>query len=608
MGTRTSTRRTINAIMAVAFVAGVASTAMAGVALAQSESSSAQASGGKTTFTVGTVNDAITFNPMFMIETPEYETADLMYDTFLSWDKNNFDTKANLATDWTQSDDGLTWTFNIRDDATWWDGTPLTADDIAATFNWIIDKGVGNFIDYLPFTEPGGIKATSPTTLQWTTTERTSAPIYPPYIYILPKARLDQYKDKADFRTWKGFPDPLGSGPFKLVEWSRGDFWRLEANPDYWQGAPHMDTFVFRVFQNEEAMGQALKQGEIDFADDINPNVFDSLKGTPNITTNVGTPSYFTQMSFNMCTDKVEYCKKTGWNHSPATTDPAFREAVEYAIDRDKLVDRVKLGYATPGATVVMQPKWHQDPNDLITYDPDKANQILDDAGYLDKNNDGVRELPNSNDPLELRFIVRTENPETITAGDFIKEWLADVGIELDVQAVNDNKLTDTWYSNDYDMYIWGWGVEPDPNFQLSTYTTSQCGVWSDTCYSNPEFDALFKDQQKAASVQERAQIVDQMQQTLYDDRPEIVLWYNNYLQAYRNDRWTGFVKQPSGDGAILFQYGHYSDLQIKPVTGASESSGEGIPVWVWIGLAAVVVIIGVVVFTRRRREEEDVV
>src|SRR4029450_12188041 len=138
----------------------VASTAMAGVALAQSESSSAQSSGGKTTFTVGTVNDAITFNPMFMIETPEYETADLMYDTFLSWDKNNFDTKANLATDWTQSDDGLTWTFNIRDDATWWDGTPLTADDIAATFNWIIDKGVGNFIDYVPFTEPAVMNAT----------------------------------------------------------------------------------------------------------------------------------------------------------------------------------------------------------------------------------------------------------------------------------------------------------------------------------------------------------------------------------------------------------------------------------------------------------------
>jgi len=607
MGTGTSTRRALNAILAVAVVAGVASTAMAGVALAQSESGSAQPSAAKKTFTVGTVNDAITFNPMFMIESPEYATADLMYDTFLSWDKD-YNTNANLATDWTQSDDGLTWTFNIRDDVKWWDGTPLTAEDIAYTFNWIIEQGVGNFIDYLPFTEPGGITATSPTTLVWKTTEPTSAPIYPPYIYVLPKALLSKYKDKADFRSWKGFPDMLGDGPFKLVEWQRGDFWRLEANPDYWQGAPHMDEFVFRVFQNEEAMAQALKQGEIDFADDVNPNVFDSLKGDPNVTTNVGTPTYFTQMSFNMCTDQVKYCKDTGWNHSPATTDPAFREAVEYAIDRDALVDRVKLGYGTTGATVIMQPKWHADPGDLITFDPEKAKQILEQAGYVDKDGDGVRELPNSNDPLELRFIVRTENPETITAGDFIKEWLADVGIKLDVQAVNDNKLTDIWYSNDYDMYIWGWGVEPDPNFQLSTYTTFQCGVWSDTCYSNPQYDELFKQQQRATSLEDRQKIVAQMQQLLYDDRPEIVLWYNNYLQAYRSDRWTGFEKQPPDGGAILFQYGHYSDLNITPVAGASEGSGEGIPAWVWIALAAVIVAIGVAVFTRRKREDEDVV
>jgi peptide/nickel transport system substrate-binding protein len=607
METRTRGRR-VGAVLAIMLAAGVASMAMAGVALAQEESASAQASAKKVTFTVGTVNDAITFNPMFMIETPEYATADLMYDTFLSWDKNNFDTKPNLATDWTQSDDGLTWTFNIRDGITWWDGTPLTAEDIAYTFNWIIDQGVGNFIDYLPFTESGGIKATSPTTLEWTTTEPTSAPIYPPYIYILPKEVLSTYKDKADFRTWKGFPDTVGDGPFKLVEWSRGDFWRLEANPDYWQGAPHFDEFVFRVFQNEEAMAQALKQGEIDFADDVNPNVFDSLKGISNITTNVGTPSYFTQMSFNMCTDAVEYCKKTGWNHSPATTDPAFREAVEYAIDRDVLVDRVKLGYATAGATVIMQPKWHTDPSDLVTYDPEKAKQILEDAGYVDKDGDGIRELPNSSDPLKLRFIVRTENPETITAGDFITEWLRDVGIDTDVQAVNDSKLTDIWYSNDYDMYIWGWGVEPDPNFQLSTYTTGQCGVWSDTCYSSPEYDQLFKDQQRATTVEQRQQIVSQMQQLLYDDRPEIVLWYNNYLQAYRSDRWTGFQKQPEGNGAILFQYGHYSDLNIRPVTGASQSSGEGIPVWVWLAAAGVVLVIGALVFARRKREEEDVV
>jgi peptide/nickel transport system substrate-binding protein len=561
----------------------------------------------KVTFTVGTTNDAVTFNPMFMIESPEYATADMIWDTFLGWTEDDMDTKANLATDWEQSSDGLTWTFTIRDDVKWTDGQPLTANDIAYTFNWILDKKVGNFIDYLPFTDE--ITAPNDTTLVWKTTIPTGAPVYPPYVYILPEHILSQYETKADFKKWKGFPDAVGSGPFKLVEWRRGDFWRLEANPDYWQGAPKIDEFVFRIFQNQDAMIQALKQGEIDFADDLSANLFDSVVDEPGITTNVGNPAYFVQLSFNQCTNEVPYCKSTGFNHNPVTTDPAFRKAFEYAIDRDVLVNRVKLGYGSAGTTVVMQPKWHDDPSDVITYDPEQAKQILDDAGYVDSDGDGIRE-GHDGKPLELRFVVRTENPETITAGEFIVEWLKDVGISLKTEAVNDSKLGDIWYANDYDIYIWGWGVEPDPNFQLSTYTTSQCGVWSDTCYSSKEYDRLFEEQQRAASPEERAQIVDQMQQILYDDKPELVLWYENYLQAYRSDKWTGFEPQPKPEGTILFQYGHYSDLNIQPVSvagGAGARDEGGVPSAVWIAIAAVVVVIVGFVLVRRRSDEEDV-
>jgi peptide/nickel transport system substrate-binding protein len=257
----------------------------------------------KVTFTVGQVNDVITFNPMFMIETPEYNTTDLVYDKLLSWAQEDFSTVPDLATDWEQSDDGFTWTFTIRDDAAWHDGTPLTARDIAATYNWIIGEGAGNLLSYFPFTEAGDITAPDDTTLVWTTQTPTSAPVYPPYVYVMPESLLSQYDDKADFREWKGFPDTVGSGPFKLVEWRRGDFWRLEANPDYYGGAPHIDEFIFRVFQNEDAMIEALKQGEIDFADNVTANLFDSIVDEPNITANVGNPTTFTQMSFNLCTN-----------------------------------------------------------------------------------------------------------------------------------------------------------------------------------------------------------------------------------------------------------------------------------------------------------------
>jgi peptide/nickel transport system substrate-binding protein len=566
----------------------------------------------KVTFTVGMVNDAITFNPMFMIETPEYSTADLIYDTFLTWAQDDMSTAPNMAESWEQSDDGLTWTFQIRDGIMWNDGTPFTANDIAFTFNFILDEGVGSYLDYLPFTDE--IVATDDTTLVWRTTRPTSAPLYPPYIYIVPEHIFSQYPDKAAARTWKGFPDAVGTGPFELVEWRRGDFWRLEANPDYWGEQPMIDEFVFRVFQNEETMVQALQQGEIDFADEVPPSLFESMEGDPNITLNVGRPTTFVQMSFNMCRDDIPYCADIGWNHHPATTDPQFRLAVEHAIDRQALVDRVRLGYASPDVTVILDPRWHHDPPNVVPYDPDEARRILDEAGYVDTDNDGIRETPDG-EPLELRFIVRTENPDTITAGEFISEWLADVGISLQTEAVNDAKLTDTWYSNDWDMYIWGWGVEPDPNFQLGTYTTAQCGTWSDTCYSNPEYDELYAESQTVETVEERQAIIAELQQMLYDDRPEIVLWYEPYLQAYRSDRWTGFVPQPTEQGAILFQYGHYSDLNIAPASaesggGGSEAAdgGGGIPAIVWIvGGAALLGVIGVLVARGRRREEDEI-
>jgi peptide/nickel transport system substrate-binding protein len=596
-------RQQVAASVVLAIVLGMI---VQGAAVGQDASPTAEDE--RLTFTVGMVNDAITFNPMFMIETPEYATADLMYDTFLGWGQEDFSTKANLATDWEQSEDGLTWTFTIRDDATWHDGEPMTAGDIAYTFNWILDQKVGNFIDYLPYTDE--ITAPDDTTLVWKTTIPTGAPVYPPYVYIMPEHVLSQYETKADFKKWKGFPDPVGTGPFELVEWRRGDFWRLEANDDYWGGAPKIDEFVFRVFQNEDAMIEALKQGEIDFADDISSNLFDSIVDEPGITANVGNPVSFTQMSFGMCTNEVTYCKDTGFTHHPATTDPAFRTAVEYAIDRDVLVDRIKLGYGEPGYTVIPSPKWHFTPENPVTFDPDEANRILDGAGYADTDGDGIRETPDG-EPLEMRFVVRTEAPETVDAGEFIVEWLRDIGVSLKTEAVNDSKLGDIWYANDFDMYIWGWGVEPDPNFQLSTYTTSQCGIWSDTCYSNAEYDQLFKDQQKAATLEEREAIVDEMQQILYEDRPELVLWYDNYLQAYRSDKWTGFVKQPTDGGSILFQYGHYSDLQIQPVSeagpgGPGGGDDDGIQPIVWVAVVAAVVVVVAIVFGRRRRAEEE--
>src|SRR5204863_3238416 len=131
---------------------------------------------------------------------------------------------------------------------------------------------------------------------------------------------------------------------------------------------------------------------------------------------------------------------------------------------------------------------------------------------------------------LNLRLILRSESDIGARLGTYVTGWLKQIGIATTSEVVSDGKLGQAWLSDDYDMYIWGWGPDPDPDFILSTFTSGQCGTWSDTCYSNPAYDTLYKDQQTAKSQDERASIISQMQQTVYNDIPEIVLMYDNYL------------------------------------------------------------------------------
>ena len=239
---------------------------------------------------------------------------------------------------------------------------------------------------------------------------------------------------------------------------------------------------------------------------------------------------------------------------------------------------------------------------------------MLEDAGYVDTDGDGVRNDPVSGDNLEWRFNVPTDNGDRVKATKLIAGWLGQIGIKTSPTPVTVAKITDIWYANDYDIYSWGWGPDPDPDFILSTYTTNQCLVWSDTCWSNEEYDRLYEEQQTTSSKEERQAIIEQMQQIFYEEVPQIVLWYDNDLQAYRSDRWSGFVRSPEPDskgwgGNLLYQYTPYSYATIQPASesaGTVGGSGGASPI-VWAGIAvAVVAVVGGVMLVRRRRETED--
>ncbi len=236
---------------------------------------------------------------------------------------------------------------------------------------------------------------------------------------------------------------------------------------------------------------------------------------------------------------------------------------------------------------------------------------MLDDAGYTMGPN-GVRVDPKSGKPLEFRFFSRASDQPSIDIVPYVSGWMKQIGIKLDPQTLNSNKLGNVILAGNYDLFEWGWYPNPDPNYILNIFTCAQrppnANTYrnSDSYYCNPDYDALNDQQGSVVDPAQRVDIVHQMQSILYRDQPYLVIWNDALLEAYSSD-WTGFLPQPDPNGDVLATYGPLSFINLRPVTGttAGESgASSGIPAGVWIGiLVALVVIAGGFFFARRRRE-----
>jgi peptide/nickel transport system substrate-binding protein len=324
-------------------------------------------------------------------------------------------------------------------------------------------------------------------------------------------------------------------------------------------------------------MVQALKTGEIDFAEDVPALQLEALEGEDGIQTVLGSSPAFEEFAFNTGSIDLDTGELMG-DPNPAVMDPAFRYALGFAIDRDLLVERAYQGAGEAGDTII--PSAYSDfhyvpPDDLAwDYDPERAAQLLDEAGYT-MGDDGLRTMPDGSPIGTLRLIARTESDESVDAMDYFQEWLADLGIESEVTAMESGKLTNVILDGEFDVFEWGWYVEPDPTTMLSYMTCGQRGSWSDSWYCNKEYDRLYQQQGSETDPQARADMVLKMQEILYRDAPYLVYIYDKIGEAYRCDRFEGFEPQPDPGGVLIFQYGAESYLNMYPVTECGQGQGE---------------------------------
>ena len=364
----------------------------------------------KLTLTIGIKNDVDSLNPFIGILAESYEVYALMYDHLVDYSQKDFSPVPGLAESWEVSDDELTWTYKIRQGVKWSDGKPVTARDAAYSFNRVIN-GTFEQTNYGTYvTNIKDVKATDDATLVMTTKApsptmlRLAVPILPEHIW--------KEIDEKEISTFDNEKDAVGSGPFKLEERSTGQFVRLSANKSYWGGAPKIDEVVFRVFNNADAQLQALKKGEIDFAEELDTAPFNSIKNTENITAVDADYGGFNELAFNTGA-ALDTGEPIGDGH-PALKDKRVRQAIARAVDKQALVDRVLGGYGTPATGII--PSLYRDltfqpaDGEALTFDLAEANRLLDEAGYKDSDGDKVREMPNGGQPLKFRLFTRQES------------------------------------------------------------------------------------------------------------------------------------------------------------------------------------------------------
>ncbi len=530
----------------------------------------------KVVFHVGMLGEGVdSLNPFLGFQAPSYEMWGLTYDYLTGYTMKDMSPAPGLATKWTASPDGKTWTFTVRSGVNWSDGVPLTAADVAYTYNRILHGTVeqSNWLSYLN----GVTKVTAPNAT--TVVLKLKQPVATLPLLPIPIVPEHVWKNVSE-KEIKSYPaEPtggkpvVGSGPFRLVSGTAdGSTFKFEANPDYWGGTPHIDEVDFQFYKNDDSAVQALIKGEIDFVENITALEVKSLEGKAGITAHNGNSPGFDEIAFNTGSVSAATGGHPIGNPNPAVLDPKFRHALGYALNLPQLIQKVYQGAGLPGSTIVPPnyDRYHWDPPaaQKFTFDLAKAGALLDAAGYT-KGSDGLRTLPNGQPIGTLRLAARSDSPTSLSTMDFFKQWLKDLGIKGEVSTYSSSQLTDEIYKGNFDAFQWGWFVEPDPDSMLSYMTCGQRQGSSDSFYCNPAYDKLYQQQHVATVQATRESQIKKMQQILYRDSPYLVTAYSAIGEAVRSDRFACFVPQPNPGGIWIEQYGVYNYIHMKPAAEA---------------------------------------
>lgn len=370
----------------------------------------------------------------------------------------------DLATGYSVSEDGLTWTVTIRDDVSFTDGEPLTAEDVAFTYNTVKEASSVN-----DFTMLDSAEAVDDTTVVFHMNRRFSIwPYTMAVVGIVPEHAYDSETYGAD---------PIGSGRYILKQWDRGQQVILEANPDYYGEAPKMQRVTI-LFMEEDAAFLAAQAGEVDAA-------YTSATYSDQTIDGFHLDSYASvdNRGFNLPAVPSGTDEEGRTVGNDLTSDVLVRRAINIGVDRQEMIDNVLNGYGTPAYSICDQMPWYNEASE-VEYDPEAAAELLDEAGWT-VGDDGIREKDGVKAELNLLYATGDSVRQALAA-DFADQ-LGELGISCTIEGVGWDTAYDRALS---EPLIWGWGAHTPMELYNIYHTAEDSGSAEYSPYSNASVDA----------------------------------------------------------------------------------------------------------------------
>lgn len=521
--------------------------AVAGLTLLASCSGGTGGSGTSDTLRLGTSSKIDSLNPFVAINQSAYSTFELIYPQLVQYnDKLAF--APDFAEKWSTSPDGKTWTFTTRKGAKWSDGQPLTAKDAAWTFSTILKfskTAAANQASTLTHLKTA--EAPDDTTLVLTydtpvanvLSNVQQLPILPEHVWAKYAGGTGKELKSYDNAPTGGKPVVSG-GPFELAEYKKDQIALYKQNPNWYGEKPKMAGFGLQMYSNDDAMVTALKSGSIDAINAVPETSVGTLKKAGKVVS-ISPGMEFHDWIVNSNPKKTKHRE---------LLNPKVKAAFESAIDSDNIIKTAWLGYAKPGATIIPPASgggWADTSIQPLPFDLGRANQELDQLGYKPGAN-GIRVADGH--PMSYQVIMPDPGSNQ-RAFQIIQQDFRKIGVQLTPKNLDSSAAWDAIIAPDgkyldFDIAMWDWVPLVDPDFMLSAMTCGSWNAWNDSGYCNPQYDKLYDESTTATDSAKRHQLVHQMQQIVYRDKPYVVLGYNDAIDAW-DKAWTGFGKNPQG-------------------------------------------------------------